>query len=804
MLKNYLKITLRKIFQNKINSFIKIAGLAAGMAIFILIMLNVQFDLSYDKFHRNYHRIYKVEQVVKYSTGNVRMTITPAPVGPALMRHIKEIRDCVRIGVVGKILIASHGNRKKFNEGLGFFVSSSFLDVFTFPMIKGNPQTALSDPHSIVLTEKMAKKYFPDEEPLGKILRLKKQYDFKVTGVITDPPLHSYFKFSFLLPFSSYQIVVERGVVENWNINRFHTYVLLHPQQNPVTVDEKVRDIPKKYMGQNSLTQLHLKPFSECHLDNIQYSEGETTNVEAIYMFSVIALFILVIACVNFMNLTTANAADREKEVKIRKVVGAGRRWLITQFLVESIIITLIAAAASLLLVKLLLPEFNHLLEKQLTMSMMVHGVFPVGLIAVTLLVGIISGSYPAFYLSAPQPVKVISGSSKIGKKSSFIRKVLVTFQFFISIVLIVLSITIYQLVNHLIHVDLGFHREHLLVCTFNHSRGEPIDKYEAFKNELLKNSNILNASLFDELPGMIGNATQVIIEGGSRNDIIWFHDTHIDDGFIDTFGIELIEGRNFSKEFLADKRNRCIINEKAANVLGLHWQNNQGEDSPIGKEISAYGHKFTIIGVVKDFSIMGFQPIKPLMMRLHQDRLAKEIFLTVKVTASSGAPVLDFIKLKFMEFFPDDIFDFKPFEDIFFIRRFFERIDKILKLIGSMSLIAVFIAIFGLFSMASYSTRRRWKEIGIRKVFGAPVSKILLLLVTEYLIILAIANVFAWPLSYFLGNRILQGTVYRIPMQWWVFPAVGLLSFLVGMVTIGSHTIKAAQTNPADTLRYE
>ena len=804
MLKNYFKITLRRISRDKVNSFIKIAGLAGGMAVFILVMLYVSFELSYDKFHRNFHRIYKVEQDVGYTVGNVRMTITPGPVGPAIMNHTQGIRDYVRIASVGTLLIASADNNKKFNETRGFYADGSFFDIFTFPMIKGDAKTALSNPLSIVLTEKAAEKYFPGEEPLGKVLRLEKRFDGTVTGLIKDPPANSYFQFDFLVSFSSYQIIEQRGAVESWGVTRFHTYLLLQPQQDPERIAASIRDLPKKYLGENSLAQLYLKPFAQCHLDDIQYSEGDTTSTDVIFLFSMIAMFVLVIAAINFMNLTTAIATDREKEVKTRKVVGADRKSLIFQFLTESLLIALISAAASLPLVKLLLPGFNHLLDKQLTMSMLGHGVFPLGALAVILLVGILSGSYPAFYLSALPPVKVTGGSSKIGKASPFIRKVLVTFQLFISIVLIFLSITIYRQVDHLKQVDLGFDSRDLLVYMFNNQRSESIDRYETFKNELLKNSAILSASISDDLPGIIGSSTRVTMEGGSRGDTLMFYDTHIDEGFIAAFGLELIEGRNFSSQFPADRYQRCIINETAVNLLGLRRSAKPGQDSPIGQEISAYNRKLTIIGVVKDFSLMGFEPVKALMMRPHEGRLAKRIFLTLKIAAGSREAVLDLIKPKFAAFFPDDIFDFKPYEELPFILKFFERMNNLLTLIASMSLVAVFIAVLGLFAMASYSTRRRWKEIGIRKVFGAPLSKIVGLLGKEYLVILVIANLAAWPLAYLLANGMLQDSAYRTAIHWWFFPTVGLISLAVGLLTIAWQTLKAALTNPVDTLRCE
>jgi putative ABC transport system permease protein len=804
MLKNYLIITLRRISRDKVNAFIKIAGLAGGMAVFVLVMLYVHFELSYDKFHRNYHRIYKVEQDVEYAAGSVRMTITPGPVGPATVNHIRGIRTYVRIAPVGSLLIASPDNNKKFNENRGFYVDDSFFDIFTFPMIKGDAKTSLSNPLSMVLTEKAAEKYFPHEEPLGKILRLEKRFDGKVTGIIKNPPANSYFQFDFLVSFSSYPIVEQRGVVESWGVTRFHTYVLLEPHQDPERIAASIRDLPQKYMGENSLAQLYLKPFARCHLDDIQYSEGETAKIEVIFLFFLIALVVLVIACINFMNLTTANATDREKEVKTRKAVGADRKSLIFQFLMESLLIAFFAAAAALPLVILLLPGFNHLLDKQLTMSMLTDGIFPLGALAVILLVGLLSGGYPAFYLSALRPVKVTGGSSKIGKASPFIRKVLVIFQLFISIVLIFLSLTIYRQGNHLKQVDQGFQSRDLLVYMFNNQKSESIDQYETFKNELLKNSNILSASISDDLPGIIGSSTRITGEGGSRADTLMCYDTHIDESFISTFGLELREGRNFSSQFPADRYYSCIVNESAVNLLGLRQSAHPGQDSPIGKEISAFNRKLTIIGVVKDFTLMGFEPVKALMMRPHEERLAKKIFLTLKIVPGSREAVLDFIKPKFAAFFPEDIFDFRAYEDLPFIRRFFERVDNLLTLIASISSVAAFIAILGLFSMASYSTRRRWKEIGVRKVFGASTTKILGLLGKEYLVILVIANLAAWPVAYLLANGILQDSAYRTTIHWWFFPAVGLISLAVGLSTVASQTLKAARTNPVETLRCE
>jgi putative ABC transport system permease protein len=800
MIKNFLKIAIRSIARNKVNSTINIVGLTVGMAVFIMIMMYVQYQFSFDKFHENYEKIFKVERILKYSTGSIRTSVTPAPLGKAVEQNVREVTHCTTTGIAEAILISTSDNTKKFFEKRGLYADSTFFDIFTFPLEKGNPETALTEPLSIVLSKELANKYFPGQEAVGKILRLEKRHDCKVTGVLKEIPDNSYIKFNYLISFPSYRMMVQKRVIRKWNYNRFHTYVLLDKKESKDRVNQIIEDLPKVYMGLNNVNNLYLKPFSEIHLDSTQNSEGEGNSIVIINLLSIIALFTLITACINFMNLTTANSTVREKEVGIRKVIGSTRDTLIGQFLTESTVFAFISGILGVILVKILLPGFNNLVETEITISMLGKGTLLLQLLAVILLVGFLSGSYPAFYLSSFKPITVLRGTSK-GEKNSFSRKILIMFQFIVSILLIIGSIIVYQQVNYLKTMDMGYNKENVLVKRMNNLRTENIDQYEIFKNELLKNSNIVSAAASDYLPVAISSSTSIKPEGEGENETIWFYDSHVDYDFLKTWKIQLVQGRNFSKQFSTDQKQSVVINETAVKAMG--WANKPA-DFPIGKKFVAYGIKFTIIGVVRDFKFQGFQNIKPLMLRLHGGLLAKKLYFAIRITPGNISATKQYIREKFSIFFPEDLFDFQFFDDLSLIRRVFEVLSKVYALVGSLSLLVIFIAVLGLFAMASYSTRRRWKEIGIRKVYGASVSRILLLLSKEYVRIFAIANVVAWPLAYFILNKLLQEFPFRVSIQVWVFLLAGLISFVIGLITVSSQTLRAAQSNPVKTLRHE
>lgn len=798
MIKQRVMILARHALHNKGLSFINILGFAIGIATSILIILYIRYEVNYDRFHENYEHIYQVDWNIKLSTGTRKVPVTPGALSKALLQDIPGIISSTRIRQPGNVLITVEHDNKKYYEKNGLLAECSFWEIFTFPLLQGNPRTALKAPFSIVLTEKLAKKYFPDEEPMGKTIRYDKQFLCRVTGIVKDPPPDSYLKFDYLLSLVSADLIMEKPIVERWQRNIFHTYILLNPHKSLEEVNSKIHNLPRKYLGENSQVYLSLKPYSSLHLNEELYSIGETNDKTIIYVLTIIAAFTLGISSANFMNLSSLTAARREKEVGIRKVVGASRTKLMTQFLAESVITTLIAAACALVLVKLMLPQFNYLVGKNLKMSMLTQGMIPLEIAALVLAVGLISGCYLALYLSSLHPVRVLRGISKGGSKKYLFKKVLVTFQIFISVLLIIMAIIIHLQINYLKEMDWGINKENIFFTRFNNLRPERIEKYRTFKNELLRIPGILNASLSDNLPLGIHKSIEIKNEGGGSSDVFTCFDTHVDYNFFDTYGISLKQGRNFSKAIRSDRKS-CIVNEKLVKTMG--WQDNFVGASPIGEKVVAYGTKFTVIGVINDIKFQGLFPVQPLMLRLHQNKVRRN-FISVKITPTRYKQVLNSIESKFYEFFPDDLFDFKSFDSL--LDNFLDLLEKIYILASSLSLLAIFISVLGLFAMASYTTRQRAKEIGLRKVLGANASKIVMLFLKEYFKIFAIANLAAWPCAYLLARQVLQGLTYRVIIHWWVFPLAGLISLAIGLLTITSQSIKAAQTNPVDTLKYE
>jgi putative ABC transport system permease protein len=660
MFKNYLKIAFRNIIKHKEYSLVSTAGLAVGMAVFIITAFFVHYEFNFDTFHENYDRVYRVEEFYQSNRAYGNYPITPPPLAPALVQNYPEIVAFTRIGGIGKKVLYIPESNKKFHENEGLLADNPIFDVFTFPLMKGDPKTALVEPYSLVLNEELAKKYFPHEEPLGKTIKVQDFPDCKVTGVVKNVPKNSHMQFSYLLSLSS----LGSKFLENCDEDAVYSYLLMGKKHSPQDLERKINGFLLEHRTgdmKNDKVELYLKPLSQVHHSNTNYELESALPREIVYMIFTIGLMILLISCINFVNLSTAYSSVRGKEVGVRKVVGAARFSLIKQFLTESILLSLISFSIALVLVEISLPEFNLLLNTNVEINLLVHWKFITGLIFITFLVGILSGSY-------------------------------------------------------LRNMDKGFEEENILVRDFDDPGRESIEKYRVLKEELLKNLDILSTTVSTHLPFAIYNDMKVNWEGGKTGEDIWITYAYVDVGFIDTYGIKLKEGRNFSKKFSMDQEDACIINEKALQMFG--W------DSPaVGKRIG--NNKYRVIGVVKDFCSSDMRlGIKPVMLL--------------------------------------------PY------------------------------------AMASFTTRRRTKEIGIRKVVGASVSKVLLLLFKEFIKLLTIANLIAWPAAFLLMTNLLQNFAFRIEIQLWIFLAAGVTVFIVAAAAVSYQTIKVAFTNPVNALRYE
>lgn len=794
MLKNYLKITLRNIAKQKSYSFINIAGLALGMAMFILIARFIQFEFSFDKFNKNYDRIYRVEYNLD---GKGRfIAYSHPPVGAALARDFPEIEQFTRFLNMENGKLISY-QEKKFTIDFGWWAENSFFELFSYKLLKGDPKSVLSEPNSIVLSSELAEKYFPDEEPLGKIIRYDNTIDCKVTGIIENCPPNSHIDYDFLISYQTYKSIAGYDYLESWDTFANLTYVLLIENVNLEELNNKLHDILKQYWQGDVDIPVYVKPLSQFHFhSNVLGEIGQRGDMSKIYIFSAIGLFILLIACINFMNLSTARSAKRTREVGMRKVVGASKFSLVKQFLGESILFAFLALMLAIVLAEIFLPIFNKIIGRTLVLNFFDNWLFSIGLIGIALVVGLISGSYPAFYLSSFQPVAILNSSTYAQSSNAAIRKFLVVFQFVISIILIIGTLVIYRQMHYMRNTDLGYNHERIIHTQLLRMDRETISKYHTFKNELLNNPNILNASISRDIPSFSSSSTVILgWEGSNEGDRAYVSINNIDHNFLDTYRIHLIEGRNFSQSETGDSITHCIINETAAKQFG--W------DNAVDKRL---GGNLYVIGVVKDFhyTSLRFQ-INPLVLFPPTDpnpaRRTRDI-LSIKIAPHNIDETLAFIKNKFEAIFPNDIFEYRFFDEAF--DWMYRQEIQVAKTIGYFSIIAIFIACLGLFGLASFMAEQRTKEIGIRRTLGATIAGITLLLSKEFTKWIVIANIIALPVGYFVMNSWLQKFAYRTSIGILIFIITAILALMIALITVSYQSIKAAVANPVESLRYE
>ncbi len=785
MLKNYLKIALRNIRRQKGYSFINIAGLAIGMACCILILLWVQDELSYDRFHENAGDIYRVIQDIKFADHDTTWAITQGPLGPSLKADFPEIINATRI--TGRGFRLTYGD-KSFDEALRM-ADGSIFEMFTFPLVKGDPATALSDPHSIVITEEMAEKYFGEEDPLGKTIKADNQWDFQVTGILKKVPRNSHLQFDFLIPFIFGREL--NYTVDNWRNSQFRTYVQL---KNGVPVQEVIQKISGYLYEKPTLekdAKLNLQPLTRIHLYSNYEFDSAHGDITYVTIFSIIAFFILFIACINFMNLATAKSGNRAKEVGMRKVAGAHKTDIVRQFYGESILLAFIALLVALTIVWLLLPTFNNLAAKELSMGVSGNIVVLLGLLGITLLTGVISGSYPALFLSAFQPVKILKGSLQSGSKGSVFRKILVVFQFALTILLIVCTIVVYNQLNYMRNMKLGYNKEYMI---YKGMRGDVRAKFDSVKNELLQNPNILGVTASSSVPtyGYTFSNSLWRWEGQDPNEETLMRAVFVDLDYFKTFGMEIVEGRSYSKEFPTDATEAIMVNEEAVRVMGM--------ESPIGKRLSIGDNNLKIIGVVKNYHFRSLrQEIDPLILICLPNQCG---VLFARLKSENMPETIGYMENIWKEFAPGHPFNYRfldeALDDLY---RSEQRIGTILRYF---SILAIFISCLGLFGLASFMAEQRTKEIGIRKVLGASVSNIVLLLSREFTKWVLLANIIAWPVAYYAMYKWLQSYAYSTNIALWSFILSGVIALVIATVAVSYQSIKAAVTNPADSLRYE
>lgn len=789
MFRNYLKTGIRNIKRQKGYSVINIAGLAIGLACCILILLWVRDELSFDKFHEKDNRLYRI--ICKWDTENAtRYTAsTPAPLGPALKENFPDIERCAMYADLGSVNVKC--GEKVFRESYFSFVGKDFFEMFSFPLVKGDIKTVFSNPYSVVLSKATAKKYFKDEDPIGKFLTIDNQFDVIVTGVMKNFPKNSSIYADFVSPF---EIIIKEyygeDIAHEWDRHSFNTYVLLSNNVSAQNINQRIFDFKKKFSPE-SVMKLYIQPTEKMHLysSHIGDSLYRKGDIRYVYLFSAIAVLILLIACINFMNLMTARSGRRAREVGIRKVAGASKRDIVKQFFGETLLLSFLALLISIILVYLILPGFNSLARKNLSLFTSDNLSIILWLAGITFLTGIFSGSYPSFYISAFQPVRILKNTLNPVSKGYRLRTFLVVTQFCLSIILIISALVLSRQISFLRNKDLGYNKEQLVSIVLSTDAGK---RYELFKKELNRLPNVISVT---------GSDARIVNKNSSISGFEWegmdtdnrteFWIDDIDYNYIETLDIKLVEGRSFSKEF-SDNSGACMLNEEAVRQMGI--------ESPVGKIIDSDDRELKIIGVMKNFNFNPLHdPIEPLMFRFKSNVFN---YSHVKIKPENISGTMKDIENIWKKINPDSPFRNYFIDDYF---EFFYRTElRINTIFRWAALLGIFISCLGLVGLASFVAQKRTKEIGIRKVLGASVKGIIILMTKEFLKWVLLANIFAWPISWFLTKKLLDNFAYKTNVGVIIFLMSALFAFLTAIVAVSYQTIKAARTNPVDSLKYE
>ena len=803
MLKNYLTIALRNLKKQRGYSVINVAGLALGMACCLLILLYVVDEVSYDRYHENAERVYRVTRAWYDEAGNPTLQfaqISP-PIGPALQEEMPEVRHAVRILFQGGNLVRYEA--QNFREPRFFFAEADIFKLFTIPFIKGDPETALAEPNTVVLSATMAEKYFGTEDPLGKVIRFDNAFDLRVTGVIEDVPANTHFHYDFLASFATFTSQPwSASWATNWGGNNsFATYVLLEEGANPAAVEAKFPAFLDRHyvLHHGASSKLFLQPLTDIHLHSHLDAELEPNgNIAYVYLFSAIAFFILLIACFNFMNLATARATKRAREVSMRKVLGAERRQLIAQFLGESLLLTGIALLFAAMLAELLLPVFNALSGKELHLFGEDVLLVVLGLVGIALFVGLAAGSYPAFFLSAFQPAAVLKKATK-GSWRSRVRAVLVVTQFAISIVLLVGVGIIVEQLKYVQNKSLGFDQEQIVLTSTVRAMRQD---FEAVRMRLLEHPGVRAVTASEAIPsGQLRNSIDVQAEvNGQIRPFNSLALLAVDHDFTRTYGMEIVAGRTFSKEMASDSTQAFVLNEAAVRKLG--WAS---AEEAVGKFFmldaeSLADRRGTVVGVVKDFHFESLRErITPMVMYIRP-----ELYwvATIKLAAGDPAEALAFIEAQWQTYTPDAPLSFSFLDQRF--GQLYQPEERFGQIAGYFAALAMLIACLGLFGLASFAAEQRTKEIGVRKVLGASARSIVVLLSRDFTRVVLIALVVATPVAYLIMDRWLDSFAYRIDLSWPVFLIAGLAALAIALLTVSYQAIRAALVNPVEALRYE
>ncbi|MCD4834410.1 MAG: ABC transporter permease [Bacteroidales bacterium] len=804
MFRHNLKIALRNILKYWNYSIINIGGLAIGLASFIFIVLYIDDEIKYDKYHENADRIYRINRLYNSNDVDEDAATLSFPAGPTLVldypgivenqvRFFNQLRNQWFFDYQ-----KSEDEIIRFNEPHFMLADSTVFDIFSFPFIEGNPETALDNPGTIVVTESTAKRYFGDESAIGKVLRVEEGFNFEITGVIKDLPTQSHLKIDILGSLNTFRQFNRNGQFpQTWIWNPCWTYVLLHEGTDPELLNERFPEFYENHYNdlRDADVTLYLQSLTDIHLKSHHvYEMRPNSNIVYVYILSIIAVIILALACINFMNLATASSAGRAKEIGMKKVFGSLRKKLISQFLGEAVVQSFIAMLIAIIIVELLLPGYNNFTGKNITPAFLVELQILGFIIGVAFVVGLIAGAYPAFILSSFKPLKVLKGALKGGAKSGTTRKVLVIVQFSISISLIIGSLIVFAQLKFLRNAELGFKKDHII----NIERvGQLFNNHEAFRQELLSHKDIDFVTGAEDYLGINHNTRDYEVEGLTPGQRFYIPTFLVDWDFVETFDIEVVEGRAFSRDFLSDTVNAVMINETMVKDLG--WTNEEA----IGKRIVSNDGDERVIGVYKDFNAMSLhRPVNKFILDMFR---RPEIFariISIRYSSNNHKEVLDHIESVWNEFVPT-----RPFEYQFFDQQLDELYKDELRF-GRFSvmltILAIIIASMGLVGLTSFLAEQRTKEIGIRRALGSSTGAIISLMAKEFIWLLLVANIISWPITYYFTTNWLESYSRHISTNWGIYILSGILTLVIAMIIITYRAYKTAMLNPAQTLRYE
>lgn len=806
MFRNYLTIACRNALRHKGYAVINVMGLAVGMTCCILILLYVQDELGYDRYASRHDRIYRLTMSIETpDRAETRTARSPTAWGWMLTDAFPEVEGFTRIKapLVSWQVTYVEGN-KRFNEPGFYFADPGILDLFDFNLVRGDANTALNAPNTVVMTESTAARYFGDAEALGKVIRIDNTYDLTVTGVMEDVPRNSHMTFGFLGSFETLNVnPIYGGTDYGRNTQNFgpdlYTYLLLAEGFPPESLDPKLAEFIESRYGPalnqfNAQIKAELQPLRSIHLhSNLDGELGANSDIAYIYIFSAVAFFLLLIACINFMNLATARSAGRAREVGIRKVLGAFRVQLIGQFMGESTIMAVLSLIVAVGLVYAFLPAFNALAGKDLVFVFDDMGM-AFGLVGIVVLAGALAGSYPALFLSSFQPVAVLKGSSRAGAVNTNLRKILVVLQFVISVVFIIGTGAVADQMRFVQDKHLGFEKEQLVVMPLGDPRQRLI--YNTYKDKIAGYPHVLGVTVANEMPGGLVNDILFTPDGAPEEELVRINNMWIDHDFIRTMGIELTAGRDFSRSFPTDTLQAFVINEAAVKWLG--W-----EGAPLDRKIRLGNFKDgRVIGVVRDFHVRSLHSgIEPMMMQLAPgpDPLH---YLAIKIAPDDVAGTMGFLESNWREVYPNDSFTYSFLDEDW--GRLYQNEARQGSIFRSFSILAVFIACLGLLGLASFTAEQRTREIGVRKVLGASASGIVALLSKEYVRLVVYANLIAWPVAYVVMNDWLDSFAYRTDLSPWIFVLAAALAIAVTMLTVSYKAVSVAHTDPVDALQHE